>query len=486
MIYWGVNANNHDSSLSIVSDNQILFAAHSERYSKIKNDSDIDSNLIKAALEYGPPNLIIQHENPWNKSLRQFLAGQGIINNSLKKYFKDHTKSKIINVNHHLSHAAAGYFTSGFDRACVLVIDAIGEFETLSIWQAEGSKLIKKFSLKYPNSIGLWYSAMTDRIGLKPNEEEYILMGMAAFGDPNRFYFDIFDDFFTHASYSNIKFKKNLHRGCKDWKTDLKSKQDLFDIAASTQCVYEKVFDFTLNKARSLVPSKNLVLMGGCALNCSANSIAFEYFNDIWIMPNPGDAGSSLGAILAHTRKNIGWKDAFLGHNIEPTTDVNQIVDYLIEHKICGVAQGREEFGPRAFGNRSLLADPRGPDIKDRVNQIKRRQEFRPFAPMILEEYVTEHFEILGSPRHHRYMQYTSRCRHPEKFPAIVHKDGTSRVQSVPKDGSRIRQLLEYWFLKTGCPMLLNTSLNIKGQPLVHDIKDAEYFQQTHNIRVFT
>lgn len=483
---WGVNANNHDSSLSVIENNKIIFAAHSERYSKIKNDSNLHPNLIEEALNYGLPNVIVQHENPWNKSLRQFLAGQGIINNSIKKYFKGYKKTKIINVNHHLSHAAAGYFTSSFDHACILVIDAIGEFETMSIWEAKGLNLTKKFSLKYPDSIGLWYSAMTDRIGLKPNEEEYILMGMAAYGNPNRLYFDIFDDFFKDVSNSKIKFKNNLHRGCKDWRLDLISNQDLFDIAASTQSVYEKLFNFILHKARSLVPSKNLVLMGGCALNCSANSIAFDYFNDVWIMPNPGDAGSSLGAILAHTKQHVEWKNCFLGHCIEPKNDISNIVDYIFEHKICGIAQGREEFGPRALGNRSLLADPRGPDIKDRVNKIKRRQEFRPFAPVILEEYITQYFDIVGEPRHHRYMQYTSRCLNPDQFPAIVHKDGTSRVQSVPKDDSRIRNLLELWFLKTGCPMLLNTSLNIKGQPLLHDVSDAKEFEKINSIRVFT
>ncbi|NBP58890.1 hypothetical protein EBU71_20560, partial [bacterium] len=195
---------------------------------------------------------------------------------------------------------------------------------------------------------------------------------------------------------------------------------------------------------------------------------------------------SSLGAILAHTKQHVEWKNCFLGHCIEPKNDISNIVDYIFEHKICGIAQGREEFGPRALGNRSLLADPRGPDIKDRVNKIKRRQEFRPFAPVILEEYITQYFDIVGEPRHHRYMQYTSRCLNPDQFPAIVHKDGTSRVQSVPKDDSRIRNLLELWFLKTGCPMLLNTSLNIKGQPLLHDVSDAKEFEKINSIRVFT
>jgi carbamoyltransferase len=484
MNIWGVNAKNHDSSLSIIIDNELMFAAHSERFSGKKNDSELSPELIKEALKYSTPDLIVLHENHWVKSLRQLYAGQGFIYNNPKHNIKKLVpKAKFITQNHHLSHAAAGYFTSQFDDACVLVIDAIGEFETMTIWNAEGSNLTKKYSLKYPNSIGLWYSAMTDRIGLKPNEEEYILMGMAAYGDKDCYHMPIVRDFFKDIH--TFELSKNLHKGCRDWMALIRD-DDYFHVAAATQFVYERIFHLALVKAKELVANNNLVLMGGCALNCSANPIAFEYFDDVWIMPNPGDAGSSLGAILAHTRKHIEFKDCFLGYNIEPITDLDTVVDYLEQHKICGLAQGREEFGPRALGNRSLLADPRGNDIKDKVNKIKQRQEFRPFAPMILEEYVRQYFDICGKPRHHRFMQYTSKCLQPEQFPAIVHVDGTSRVQTVPNDGSRIRQLLEKWFLRTGCPMLLNTSLNIKGQPLVHDIEDAVNFEKLHNIKVFT
>jgi carbamoyltransferase len=152
---------------------------------------------------------------------------------------------------------------------------------------------------------------------------------------------------------------------------------------------------------------------------------------------------------------------------------------------MCGVAQGRAEFGPRALGNRSLLADPRGHDIKDTVNAIKRRQQFRPFAPVILEEMADLYFDLPGNVGDHRYMQFISRCRHPQLFPAVVHRDGTSRVQTVAKDGGRIRTILEQWYELTGCPMLLNTSLNIKGQPMVNDIADAMAFEHHYAVKVF-
>jgi carbamoyltransferase len=148
------------------------------------------------------------------------------------------------------------------------------------------------------------------------------------------------------------------------------------------------------------------------------------------------------------------------------------------------VASGRAEFGPRALGNRSLLADPRGPDIKDQVNAIKRRQKFRPFAPVILEEYADQYFDMPRGFGHSRYMQAVANCWYPELFPAIVHHDGTSRVQTVPADGSGIRELLEKWYVMTGCPMLLNTSLNIRGEPMVNDRADADRFEALYGVRV--
>jgi len=163
---------------------------------------------------------------------------------------------------------------------------------------------------------------------------------------------------------------------------------------------------------------------------------------------------------------------------------VHAICHSLQHDRICGVASGRAEFGPRALGNRSLLADPRGPDIKDQVNRIKRRQQFRPFAPVILEEHAAELFDIPSGFTDTSYMQVVAQCRYPDSFPAIVHVDGTSRVQTVEKDGSGIRQLLEDWYAATGCPMLLNTSLNIRGEPMVNDRADADRFEQLYDVKV--
>jgi carbamoyltransferase len=159
----------------------------------------------------------------------------------------------------------------------------------------------------------------------------------------------------------------------------------------------------------------------------------------------------------------------------------------LLRDRICGVASGSAEFGPRALGNRSLLADPRGPDIKDVVNDIKRRQRFRPFAPVILEEYANEYFDLPGGFGSSPYMQSVARCLAPDLYPAICHVDGTSRVQTVPYDSpSGIRPLLEAWYAATGCPMLLNTSLNIRGEPMVNDRLDADRFEKLYGVQVFS
>jgi carbamoyltransferase len=468
----------------------LIFASDSERYSKIKNDPDLNMDLISEALSLGgEPQLICWYENPYKKILRQLIAGQGFkfVENNVRRYLRRYDiKGKIKYQNHHHSHAAAGYYTSPYDNATVVCVDSIGEFETITVWKAQGNILQKIHRQSYPHSLGLWYSAMTQRIGLKPNEEEYILMGMAALGDPYRFYFDIYRDFFRKDSQKGkLRFAMNLHRGCKWWRPELQSQQDLFDIAAAVQKIYEDVFYSIIEYSKKLNPSDNLVLMGGCALNCVANSLAFEFYDNVWIMPAPGDNGSSIGSVLAYKQRKIHWPGAYLGHDLGYETDNNHIVDYLLDFGICGLARGRAEFGPRALGNRSLIADPRLADIKDRVNAIKKRELFRPFSPAIQAESADKYFDMpTGSSP---YMQYTARCRYPEKYPAIVHFDGTSRVQTVTSnDNPQFRDLLEKWFVRTGCPMLLNTSLNIKGQPMLNDRKDVKDWEDRYGLPIFT
>jgi len=431
----------HDAGICILNDTEIRFASHSERYSKVKNDKWLHDDLLKHLNCKECKNTVAYYENPFLKNLRRLYAGQKWQTPRLKYdlYF-----------SHHESHAAAGYYTAPFDDCNILVIDAIGEWNTVSIW--DNMKKIKTWN--YPYSLGLLYSAITKRIGLNPDQDEYITMGMAAYGEP------IYD--------LEPCLLENNHKGVKDIWKDAKNE----DLAASVQALYERKLLELVEKC----PKENLIIMGGCALNCVANS-KIENKN-IWVMPSPGDAGSALGAAASVHKEKLKWKHPYLGYNIDRAISAKDVVRELLKTKVCGVANGRAEFGPRALGNRSLLGDPRY-DIKDTVNDIKRRQKFRPFAPAILEEYADEYFE---GPMN-EYMQFVAKAKHD--YDSVTHVDGTARVQIVKKDcESVIRQILEEWYDQTECPMLLNTSLNVKGMPMVNNWSDAEEFMRIYNVKV--
>ena len=487
----GISAGFHDAAVALIdSHGDIEFAGHSERYSKQKNDANLCSDLMMDALAHGLPDTIAYYERPWVKQLRNLRAGQPVawdqltVRQVLKKQLGPAVWPKDIRTyNHHLCHAAAGFQTSPYDRATVVVIDAIGEFDTISIWGAEydrtGQATYKKlWGQTYPHSIGLFYSAITQRVGLHPLDEEYITMGMSAWGRPHwyqRMHRDLIED------DAEVLFKENLHLGLDPNYLAAASNEDL---AASAQLLAETLIGEVMARARGFGFSTNLVYMGGVALNCLANRNLGNYFDNIWIMPCPGDAGSALGGAALAYGKKVNWVGAQLGRDISGTYPVNHILDHLIRDRIVGVASGRAEFGPRALGNRSLLADPRGSEIKDKVNAIKRRQNYRPFAPVILEEHVHDYFDLPRGFHSTEYMQVVGRCRRPDLFPAIVHVDGSSRIQTVKNDGSGIRQLLEKWYVLTGCPMLLNTSLNIRGEPMVNDRADADRFEQLYGVKV--
>ena len=488
MISWGWSGMAHDASLAVFDDKQLVFAAHAERYSRIKNDKHLNSGIISDALKFGKPQQVFFYERPWLKKTRQFYAGQYNLlkkqspTTYMRKFYKDAPRS--ISTTHHHSHAAGGFFTSPFDDAAILCIDSIGEWETISVWTGEGNRLKKLWSQRYPDSIGIWYSGMTQRIGLKPQEHEYILMGMSAVGDSKALYNLIKNDFILKMPTKQdgkTVFLRNCHRGCMNWQPLLKTVQNYADIAAGVQRIYEEIFQGLIEYTANITNKNNLVLTGGCVLNCVANPIAHKHFKNVWIMPNPGDAGSAIGCVLAHKSKHIDWPGPYLGHNIKGEYPVEKILQKLQTDRITAVASGRAEYGPRALGNRSILADPRGDDVKDLVNSIKQRESFRPFAPAILEEYASEYFDGYTGP----YMQYTSTCKRPDAFPAIVHYDDTSRVQTVSKtDNTGFRKLLEQWYKLTGCPMLLNTSLNIKGEPLVNTRKDALRWTKKYGVEV--
>lgn len=490
MIVWGTSFGSHDAALAVFDTNhqRVLFASHSERFSKIKDDPFLCQELVDHALEkHGPPSRIFYYEHPWKKKLRYLLSGQW------KNLFEESPARTMANLginvpmvhtDHHLSHAAAGYYTSGFNDAAIVVIDSIGEMATLTVWEGNGSTIRRRYQQNYPHSVGLFYSSMAQMAGLKPNGEEYIFMGMAAWGETGKLPIDLRNQLVDKSSTRLFSLKHNLHRGAAHI---LPTGLDKKDLAAESQMIYEESLRKVLDWAWLNVPSKNLVLMGGCALNCVANSRISEWqdWNRIWIMPNPGDAGSSLGAALAHGQYQIAWPGPYLGYEISGKYPTEAIITALLEHGIAAVANGKAEFGPRALGNRSILADPRISDMKKRMNWIKKREQFRPFAAVIPEHLASRYFDIpkgVSSP----YMQYVFKCKSGKDFPGIAHVDGTSRIQTVNRSQHpALYDLLMLWYDRTGCPMLVNTSLNIKNQPLVNDEKDAQEFQEKYGIPVF-
>lgn len=489
-LLWGVSALSHDASLSVLLDGELVFAGHAERYSGQKNDPNLTGGIIQDAMKWGIPEAIAWYERPYLKKLRHLRAGQlrdAFSSSDLpSQYLRSlHLPFAFRRVDHysdhHASHRLAGTSTSNFEDAVVMTADSIGEFATLTIGRHNRpSGYTSLHQLNYPHSLGLLYSAFTRRCGFRPNEDEYVLMGMASYGEPV-FVDEIYRDL-LEVKFPTFRMRFNPHRGIGNWMPDAKPA----DLAASVQRVVEDTLLRAAKWAREQTAAVNLVLAGGVALNCVANSrLASEAgFERVWVFPNPGDAGSSFGAAVDLWRGDVTWRGPYLGTDISGPYPVDRLLKDLLRTGVTAVANGRAEFGPRALGNRSILADPRQLDMQDRINDVKGRERFRPFAPVIRKERAAEFFDmpVAESP----FMQFTSRSRTPAYLPAITHHDGTSRVQTVAKhQHPGLYELLEKWEEATGCPALLNTSLNVRSRPLVNTQNDAELFTSATGLRVW-
>lgn len=493
MISWGISCGSHDAALAVFDHSRsspLVFASHSERFSKKKDDGYLCSELVEHARKhYGDPDRVYYYEQPWKKRLRYLRSGQWqhLFERSPRGVLGSMgISAPVICTDHHLSHAAAGYYTSGLNSAVVVVVDAIGELTTLSVWNGVGSTLRPIYKQGYPHSIGLFYSAMTHAAGLKPNGEEYIFMGMAAYGNADPMSELLLDRFVDlDDTELLVRLRTNLHRGA-NFTTSTQA--EAYDLAAAAQQVYERTLRKVLDWAWENSGSANLVLMGGCALNCVANAKIRNWrpWKNVWIMPNPGDAGSSVGAVLAHWQRHITWPGPYLGYDIKGSYPSASAVEVLLSQGIVAIANGRAEFGPRALGNRSILADPRIDGIKDRMNWLKQRELFRPFAAVIPEHLAGDYFIMDGfasSP----YMQNVFVAKDPSLYPGVCHVDGTCRIQTVSSSQhAGLYDLLMRWYRATGCPMLINTSLNIKNQPLVNDEHDAKVFREKYGTTVLT
>ena len=300
MIYWGINALNHGSSLAVFKNGRLL----SNTFSR---EDELESNVIKTALDVGSPDKIFWYEQPWVKKHRQLHARQwnrvfdlsAIPSRYLKKIRVNY--APVVYTPHHASHAAAGYYTSPFNNCAIVVLDAIGEWECASIWEGRNGEIKKVWSRSYPHSLGLFYSAFTDLLGFKPIQEEYLLQNLSVSGNMQKSYLDI-----KEYMGSVVNAHKNMHKGIQDFPYEI-TDDNRADVAAGVQHVFEEQVDMVMRTAKQLTKANSLVYMGGCAMNSLANKKVVEpKFEYIWSLPQPGDPSSSIGSVLYHTQ-NREW-----------------------------------------------------------------------------------------------------------------------------------------------------------------------------------
>ena len=514
----GITAFYHDSSACLFEDDKLIFACEEERFSGIKHDSSFPSltlsyifeeyNLTKRDIEcvcyYENPKLRLKRRKSFFKSFNNVLKVRKMLNN---------ISDKIHYTDHHVSHMTYSYLSSNFDEATLVSIDGVGETESLLIGHGMNGDITAYHSVKYPHSMGLFYSAMTSFLGFKPNEGEYKVMGLASYGNPEIYYDKVKEllryqgngeitcnmKYFTWNRSETMMFNEKLETFL-DMESRLSSdliNDDHKNLAASVQKVYEDVFFEILTFAKEICGSDNLCLSGGCAYNGTANGkiVPYGLFKHIWIPPAPSDAGSSIGSCLDYIWqfKSIHIDPSpFLGpyyenpdvlYELDETEGIsykkytrNKLISktaqYLNEGKVVGWFQGKIEFGARALGNRSILANPTLPGMKDKINSvIKKREGFRPFAPMVSFEDQSKYFE---SKEFIPYMNQVVMVK-PEYrniLVAVTHVDGSARVQSVTPHNP-IYDLLKKFEDLSGYPILLNTSFNIKDKTMVLTPRDA-------------
>ncbi len=570
MFILGISGLYHDSAAALLLDGEIVAAAQEERFTRRKHDPRLPVNAIGWCLDHaGVPHdglaAVVYYDKPlstFSRVLRSYaavgLGGLRSINLAMSEWLRRKLWTSyeiekalrgigydmpgdLLYSDHHLSHAAAAFYPSPFERAAILTIDGVGEWATSSIGRGAGRTVELIEELRFPNSLGLLYSAFTYHCGFKVNSGEYKLMGLAPFGEPryaqairehlidlspegsftlNMAYFD----FLAGTKMTNTRFDAVFGGRARQPESDITQRE--CDLARSIQVVLEEVVLRMARHAQSITGETDLVMAGGVALNCVANGrLAREgTFERIWIQPAAGDAGSSLGAalwawheVLGNERRTVPCDSmegaqlgpSFSGDAIRALLDeegrpyvrieddgerARRVAELLASGNVVGVFQGRMEFGPRALGNRSILADPRSSSMQRVLNEkIKQRESFRPFAPAVMAEHAGDWFELdHDSP----YMLFTAQVAEqhlhaPEtvaegadvferlhsirsSIPAVTHVDGSARVQTV--DGERspaFHRLLGAFHEITGCPILVNTSFNVRGEPIVHTPEDA-------------
>ena len=524
----GLSAFFHDSACCLLKNGKLVAAVSEERFSRLKNDPRLPVNafrfcLHKAGLSINDIHCLAYYESPRKKLQRQrwsqlntnlFSQDPGMPERLIRRNLG--YEGPIEYFDHHLSHGASSYFFSGFSDAAVFTVDGVGEWATTTYGEASGNRLKLFDEVHFPHSLGLFYAAITAFLGFKVNSGEYKVMGLAPYGQPKYrghlgqmiksgagggFHLDLsYFDFIKGRSMFSPKLEDLI--GMKPRVPESELTQTHMDLARSVQDILEELLLEKLSWLHKQVPSKNLCMAGGVALNCVANGRNSREgpFKRIFIQPAAGDAGSCLGAAALAYLKLTGkrhdpepmqqvflgpsWSNAQLDQILKPTglpldqcrRDPPQLIEdvaaLLAERNIVGWFQGAMEFGPRALGARSILANPMDPHVRDRLNHaVKKRESFRPFAPSVLEEHTNQHFDLNHpSP----FMLETCQVTSSLSLPGITHVNGSARPQTVnPRQNPLFAQLLQAFYRQTGCPMLVNTSFNVRGEPIVCSPTDA-------------
>ena len=542
----GISCYYHDSAAALLKDGHVIAAVEEERFSRKKFDDGypkmaIDWCLNECAISPEQIDSVAFYDKPILKFERLLdnyiaVAPRGMysfldtipkwlhkrlwIKNEIKNQLKGFN-GNIIFPEHHMSHAAYAFYTSQFDESAILTIDGVGEWSTTSFGIAKNNKIQLTNDIRWPHSLGLFYSAFTYFLGFRVNEGEYKLMGLSSYGKPKYYdlikenLIDVKNDGSIHLNmkyfaftYDKVMTNENFAQlfGIPPRKEDQKTEQIHYDIGASAQKVLEDVLLKMVNHIHSKTKMKNLCIGGGVALNGVANYKVLKNgpFDNVHVPPSPGDGGSAVGCaqylyfvhnnkkrIIENNHSKLIQENVYVGpsysnekiikfldsNNIkyekfEKQSLLKKTAQLISTGNIVGWYQGKMEWGPRALGNRSILADPRNASMKDILNEkIKHRESFRPFAPSVLEEYASEYFDIdVPSP----YMLMVAKVKKPEIIPAVTHVDGTGRLQTVSNYANPLYyDLINEFFKITGVPVIINTSMNVMGEPIVNTPEQA-------------
>lgn len=537
----GVSSFYHDSAAALLKDGIVVAAAEEERFNRVKHSSQFPQEAIAFCLKnqdltINEIDYLAYYEKPLLRfervldsiirtypfSLELFLKGipdwlgeKIKVESHIRK--KLGYKGKIVFIPHHLSHAAASYFASGYKKAAILTVDGVGEYQTVGLWQSIGNSIIPLKKISFPHSLGLLYSTFTAFLGFMINEGEYKLMGLSAYGKPR--YLNQMLKTVEVKEDGSFRLNMNYFNFHKEYKMWNKKFEDLFgtprlpnepfnqkhkDLAASIQELTERMYFKMLNHLYELTSYKDLCISGGVALNAAANGKIYKKtpFQNIYIIGPAGDGGSALGAayftyynLLNGSRKSKGLANLFLGtayssekieeilkkkglkyqKYLNKTKLVEDTAKLLLKNNVVGWFQGRMEYGPRALGSRSILASPKDKNMREKVGRIKNREQFRPFACSILKEKVHEYFEVPQKNHASSFMNFCFKAKDDKvrDIIAVVHVDGTSRIQTVAETEGIYFRLIQKFYTLSGIPCLLNTSFNRAGEPIVENPQQA-------------